>query len=310
MKKIGIIGTGMIGTSLAVLMTSHSIKTVVLAVNEELKNESIGQFKKFLNELKNEDIIDSDNILGCENYLEYTYEYEDLKDCQYIFEAVVENLDVKHEVYQKIEENVSDLKAICSVSSAIEVDKLNEKMSKYKEKLLVTHPFFPPHYVPYFEIAYGKSTDKDTIDEVKRMLEDMDRKVVILKKSVPGFIGNRLQFALYREALNLVQNGIANPEDIDICLKYSFCPRYTSIGMFEHFDNGGLILNYEVCNTIFPSLSNQDKPPRVLKDLVDNDELGRLSGKGFYTWDEEFTKDFEKRVSKPYLRFINWKFPG
>lgn len=309
MKKIGIIGTGMIGTSLAVLSASHAIDTVVLAVNEELKNKSLNQFKKFLNELNEEKIINEENILGCLNHLEYTYEYESFKDCEYIFEAVVENIDIKHEVYNKIEEHVDNLKAICSVSSAIEVDKLSEKMNKYRDKILVTHPFFPPHVIPYFEIAYGKLTNTDIIYEVKKMLASMDRKVVILNKSVPGFIGNRLQFALYREALNLIQNNVCAVEDIDTCLKYSFCPRYTSIGMFEHFDNGGLILNLEVCKSIFPTLNNDEIPPKVLLDLVEQNELGRITGKGFYNWDKEFIEDFDNRVLQPYLKFINWEFP-
>ncbi len=130
-----------------------------------------------------------------------------------------------------------------------------------------------------------------------------------LKKDAPGFIGNRLQFALWREALNLVESGIADPRDVDTCLKYSFCPRYTSIGIFEHFDNGDLTLNMQTCNANFPTLSSVTEAPPAVTDRMARGDLGAKTGVGFYDWRDVGMEAYRKRVSAPYWHFINWDMP-
>lgn len=306
-RKVGIIGTGMIGTSLAVLTTGHGFETVVLAMNDELQTTAQKQYHAFFEDIKANGLLKDEQIQKCAGKLKYTQSYEDLSECDLIFEAVVEIPDVKHEVLAKIEAHCPKIRAICSVSSAIVVDEMVKKMEKYQSKVIVTHPFFPPHLIPFFEIAAGSQKDEEVVQTVKTFLEDLDRKPVVLKKSAPGFIGNRLQFALWREALNIVEQGIADPKDVDTCLNYSFCPRYTSIGMYESFDNAGLTLNFNVCNAIFPSLSNATSAPKILSDLVEKGELGVPTGKGFYDWSDVDMVDFKKRISAPYWKYFNWE---
>lgn len=308
-KKVGIIGTGMIGTSLAVLTTGHGCKTVMFAMNEDLKAASHSQFDSFYTDLKDQKLLSDSQAARCAGYLDYTLEYSGLSDCDLIFECVVERLDIKHEVYAQLEAHCPSIKAICSVSSAIVVDDLTKGMTVYRDRVVVAHPFNPPHLVPYFEVAVGKDTDPAVLDYVKDVLVKLDRKVVVLKKSAPGFIGNRLQFALWREALNIVDQGIGNPEDVDTCLMYSFCPRYTSIGMFEHFDNGGLDLTYNVSKALFPVLGDTKEVPASLSDRVRRGDLGRKTGKGFLDWSGVDIDQFRARISAPYWRYFNWKLP-
>jgi 3-hydroxybutyryl-CoA dehydrogenase len=149
------------------------------------------------------------------------------------------------------------------------------------------------------------------LEFAKEALESLDRRPVILKKPAPGFIGNRLQFALWREALNLVESGICDPKDVDTCLNYSFCPRYTSIGIYEHFDNGGLKLNRVTCDTVFPTLSNIDRAPSAITERIARGDTGARadSRKGFYDWNGADMDAYHRRVNAPYWRFINWAFP-
>jgi 3-hydroxybutyryl-CoA dehydrogenase len=222
---------------------------------------------------------------------------------------VVEVIGLKHEIYARIEETCPGVKAICSVSSSFVPDVLAEKAGKYKDRIIVTHPFNPAHMVPFFELCGGSDTDDGVLQFAKELLESLDRKPVILKKPAPGFIGNRLQFALWREALNLVESGIADPRDIDTCLNYSFCPRYTSIGMFEHFDNGDLTLNMRTCNAVFPSLSDMKEAPPAIADRVARGDLGAKTGVGFYDWRDVDMDAYRKRVNAPYWHFIDWDMP-
>ena len=190
------------------------------------------------------------------------------------------------------------------------VDDLAKTADRYKDRIIVAHPFSPPHMVPFFELAAGSDTADGVVESAVELLKTMGRKPVVLKKSAPGFIGNRLQYALWREALHMIETGIADPEDIDTCLKYSFCPRYTSIGIFEHFDSGGMHLNYNVAKGLFPDLCDSKEPMKSVTDKIESGDLGRKTGKGFYDWRDVDDKEYAKRVSAPYWRYFDWKLPA
>ena len=136
------------------------------------------------------------------------------------------------------------------------------------DRIVVAHPFNPVHMVPYVELCQNEWTKEGVVGQVVSLLEDLGRKPVVLKKATPGFIGNRLQFALFREAMALVEQGVCDYRDIDTALNYSFCPRYTSIGIFEHFDAAGLDLDARNCALLFPKLSNATQTPQIILDKL------------------------------------------
>ena len=308
-RHIGIIGAGMIGDSLAVLTTGHGYRTTCLVRRPEMIPEYKKRYDDYFRQMIDQGVMPEGQLAICEKYLGYSTDYGDLADCDVIFECVTEKLDLKHEIYARVEETCPLVKAICSVSSSYVPDTLADKASKYRDRIVVTHPFNPAHMVPFFEICGGSATSSEVLGFVKELLESLDRKPVIVKKPAPGFIGNRLQFALWREALNLVQSGIADPRDIDTCLNYSFCPRYTSIGIFEHFDNGDLTLNMHTCNAVFPSLSTMKEAPPAITDRIARGDLGAKTGVGFYDWRGVDMDAYKRRVNAPYWRFIEWDLP-
>lgn len=310
-KHIGIVGNGMIGDSLSVLTTGHGYRTTCLARNPAKIPEYEKAYEGYFKQMADHGVMPPEQCGICRKYLTYTTDIKDLSDCEIIFECVFEDLELKHGVYANIEANCPVVRAICSVSSSFTTDMLAEKATKYKDRIIVTHPFNPAHMVPYFELCGGSSTDPAVLQFAKSVLESLDRKPVILKKPAPGFIGNRLQFALWREALNLVDSGICDPRDVDTCLQYSFCPRYTSIGIYEHFDNGDLRLNITTCDTVFPTLSNIDKAPPSITDRIARGDTGsRAESKtGFYDWHGVDMAAYQERVNAPYWKFINWDMP-
>jgi 3-hydroxybutyryl-CoA dehydrogenase len=290
-KHIGIIGAGMIGDSLAVLTTGHGYQTTLVVRRAEMIPEYKKTYEAYFRQMIDQGLMPEKQLAICEKYLTYSADYVDLIDCDVIFECVPEVIDLKHEIYARLEETCPDIKAICSVSSSLVPDRLAEKAGKYKDRIIVTHPFNPAHMVPFFELCGGAATDAAVLVFAKELLESLDRKPVILKKPAPGFIGNRLQFALWREAL------------------FSFCPRYSSIGIFEHFDNGDLTLNMRTCNGVFPSLSNMTEAPAAITDRVARGDLGAKTGVGFYDWRDVDMDAYRKRVNAPYWHFIDWDMP-
>ena len=309
---IGVIGNGMIGDSMTVLTTGHGYPTISVVRSTEKIGVYKAKYDEYYRQMIDRGILTEDRFRVCESYLSYTDDYAQLADCEVIFECVTENLDLKHEVYARIEANCPKVKAICSVSSSYLPDKLGEKMTRYADRVVVTHPFNPAHMVPYFEICGGSKTAPGLCQWVKDFLTTLDRKPAILKKPNPGFIGNYLQFALWAAALKLVEDGVCDPKDVDTCLNYSFCPRYTSIGIFDHFDNGGYKLNITTCDSVFPILPRWDGAPASIREKAESEDAwGARSPtkRGFYDWNGVDMQAYSERVNAPYWDFCRWDFP-
>lgn len=308
-RRIGIIGTGMIATSLAVLCTGHGCPVTVLARSPESESRCRSGIDAAYRDLLEHGLLTEAQRDICLSYLYFTGTYADLAGAELVFECIVEDLAEKQKVYRILEEVCPSLRAICSVSSSLVPAVLSEGLGRYGDRIVVTHPFNPAHMVPYMEVCACDRTAEDVVPYVMQILTELDRKPVLLKKPTPGFIGNRLQFALLREAIKLVESGIADPADVDTCLQYSFCPRYTSIGIFEHFDHGGMNLCSTVCGNLFPILSDEKKVPAYLTNLMAEGKMGADSGEGFYDWRGTDPKAYDERVSGPYWKFCHWEYP-
>lgn len=309
---IGVVGLGMIGNSISVLTTMHGYKTICIDALTDKYPTYRENYDRMYDEMIAHKVMTKEQADICKSYLFYVKDYADLKDVDIVFEAVTEKLEIKEAVYSELEKNCPKLKAICSCSSSIVPDTLVTAAKKYADRIIVTHPFFPVHMVPYFEICASSKTADGVVDYAKSVLEKLDRKPVVLKKPNPGFIGNYLQFALWAASLKLVEDGVCDPKDIDTCLNYSFCPRYTSIGIFDHFDNGGYKLNITTCDAVFPKLPRYDRAPASIREKAESpDAWGAKSPtkKGFYDWNGVDMVAYQEKVNAPYWKFINWEFP-
>lgn len=305
---IGIIGTGMIGASLAVLFTGNGYKTTLYAINDQESAAGMDRYDAYFKDLIAKNMVTQEQAESCRKLARVTQSFEDLSDVDFIFECVIEKLEVKHAVYAKIEQHCSRFRVIASSTSAISADDLAQGISQ-KEKLAVAHPWNPPHLVPCVEVVKSAHTGDEALKTLTEVLESVGREVVVMKKGAPGFIGNRLQHALFREAVNMVEKGIATPRDIDRTLRSSFVPRYTSIGLFEHQDYAGLDMVTSIEDYLFPSLSNAQKTPDLIRGLYESGNLGYKTGKGVLDWSKVDIDAFRRRASEPYLKFFNWSLP-
>ena len=304
-KKVAIIGKGMIGISLAVLFTGNGIPTVVLTKNSEVGLE---KYRTYYQDLVSQGLVTPAQAAACEKRLSFTENYADLSDINVVIECVTEKLEVKYEVYQQIEAHCPHLKAIASTTSAISPADLAKGMQQ-PEKIMVAHPYNPPHLVPCVELVKNDFTAQEALDAVTELLEYCGREVCKMNKPAPGFIANRLQHALYREAVYMVEQGICGPEDIDKCIRSSWGPRYTSIGLFDHFDYAGLDLIANIETYLYPDLCDIKTVHPSLQERLDRGDLGYKTGVGYYDWRERDMDAFREKTCAPYLQFFNWKLP-
>lgn len=307
-NHIAIIGTGMIGASMAVLFTGNGYKTTMYAIDETQAAKGQATYHTYYKDLIENKLVTPRQAEKCAELLHCTLKYEDIADADFIFECVIERLEVKHAVFGEIEKHCRNFKAIASSTSAISVNDLAKGLIQ-KDKICVAHPWNPPHLVPCVELVKGELTSDESFKFVKEVLESVGRKPAVMLKDAPGFIANRLQHAILREAVYMIEQGISTPEDIDQALKYSFIPRYTSIGLFEHQDNAGLDMVLSIEDYLFPTLSNAQKTPDYIRSRVESGNLGIKTGKGIYDWSKRDIGEFRKQASAPYLQFFNWSLP-
>lgn len=299
----------MIGASMAALLTGNGYYTTMLATSEQGKDKGRRNYDICFNDLIDKGLVTGEQAERCSKLLSITLDYADLADTDFIFECVVERLEVKYCVYENIEKHCKQFKVLASTTSAIATDDLAEGLKDNKEKLVVAHPYNPPHLVPFVEIVKSKFTSEEAAQLAYDVLESTGRKAIIMPKSAPGFVANRLQHALLREAVHIVEEGLAAPRDIDKALMYSFMPRYTSVGLFEHQDAAGLDMVKSIEDYLLPTLSNCSCTPEFFNKLIQEQHLGMKTGKGVYEWPPEAQEDFRKRASAPYLCHFNWDIP-
>jgi 3-hydroxybutyryl-CoA dehydrogenase len=155
---------------------------------------------------------------------------------------------------------------------------------KLPERFLVTHFWNPPYLIPVVEVMPGETTSPQVVQTTISLLDAVGRNPVLINKDVPGFVGNRLQHALRREAISIVAQGIASPEDVDLIAKASFGLRLPVVGPLETVDLGGLDLTEAIQTYLLPDLDRSTGPLPLIRDKVARGDLGAKSGKGFYDW--------------------------
>jgi 3-hydroxybutyryl-CoA dehydrogenase len=174
---------------------------------------------------------------------------------------------------------------------------------------MTAHFWNPPHLMPLVEIVKGAKTDHDIAMSVRDLLVACGKVAIVVKRDTPGQLGNRLQIALIREAINIVQEGIADVEDVDKAAKNGFGLRLPVYGILEHQDIVGLDMGSEIVDYISTDLYTERRAPQLMHDLVKAGNLGAKTGRGFYDWSkkdvtavkklrDDFVLDFMKRWSK------------
>jgi 3-hydroxybutyryl-CoA dehydrogenase len=209
-------------------------------------------------------------------------------------EAIPELLAAKHALYEKLEAIMAPDAIIASNTSGFPPDALSEHMAM-PARFLVAHFWNPPHLIPLVEVVPGKATARETVERSVRLLAGIGAEPVVLKAAIPGFIGNRLQFAVLREALHIVRSGAATPETVDAVMKACLGRRYSIMGPFESADLGGLHTLMGIAANLMPELAKDEDVLELMRAHVDKGELGAGSGQGFYTWDDARRADLNER---------------
>jgi 3-hydroxybutyryl-CoA dehydrogenase len=217
-----------------------------------------------------------------------------------VIEAVPERLALKREVFAELEQRGRADIPLCSNSSAIPIGKIGEGLQT-RRRMVGTHYFMPGHLVPAVEVVCSKDTERRYADQVADILKSVGKVPVRVGLDIPGFVANRMQAALSREAINLVERGIATPEDIDNAVRYGFGFRYIAAGPLLMRDHSGIDVHCAAAATIYPDLCNSAKPSPYMSDKVAHGHIGMKAKHGFYDWTDESIAKEKARFERALL---------
>jgi len=303
-KNVGVLGAGLMGHGIAQVFGLKGYRVNLFDNDQRMLKSAPNRIQKNLQVFLALDLVEEPDVKRCLNNINLCHDMSALcNGLDVIIEAVSETLEVKKSVFAKMERFTSQQTILCSNTSGISIGKISERL-QFKERIIGTHFWNPPHVVPCVEVIKSEFTSGEVFNTIVDLMKKIGKEPVRVLKDIPGFLGNRLQHALFREALSLVEKGIAAPEDIDRVVKYGFGSRLPFIGPFETADLAGIDLGYEVQKYLVPDLSIDLTPLNLLKKMVDDGLLGIKAGKGFYEWDDEKIEKLINRRDSGLLELI------
>jgi 3-hydroxybutyryl-CoA dehydrogenase len=227
--------------------------------------------------------LSEDMSRGILSHISYTREMDAFAKADFVIEAIVENLSVKLDFWKEVSRLAQEGAVLTTNTSGLSITEISAAVH-LPERFCGMHWINPPHIVPLVEIILGKNTAEETVETVREVALSAHKRPVIVRNDPSGFLLNRLQFAVLREALHIVESGYASMQDVDDVMKYGLGMRYACIGPFETADLGGLDTFYRIASYLFAELSNAKTVSELLSNLYQQGAFGTKSGKGFYDY--------------------------
>ena len=309
MEKIAVYGAGTIGSCEATLIIGHGLPCVVIGHSESGLERCRKAIAQNWDDLIAEGLATEQNKTAAMKLLTVTNDPAALAGCTFVFEAVAEGTAEKQAVYQAIEQYADPTAVIASCTSSIDAEIL-AKLTSRPESLLIAHPFQPVHMLPLVEVVRHEKTADETVSRTLALLERLHRQVVVLNRSVPGFLVNRFAQALFRESIYLIEQGITTAADIDKAVKYAMGMRYASIGLLEYFDAVGYDLESTIASNVYPDLCDTKEIQSLVKEGLASGMTGQAAGQGLYDWSQKDGDDFRRRKQSPYFDGVKeWTMP-
>ena len=205
-------------------------------------------------------------------------------DIEMVVECIPERVDIKQALFANLVRLARPDCILMSNSSSFPISEISKGL-KTRSRMLGLHFFLPAHLVPLVEVIRMKATAKGLPEKVAQVMLDLGKVPVQVRKDLPGFLANRMQHALSREAFAMVDDGVATPEDIDAAVRFGFGFRFIAAGPALQRDHAGIEVHTAAAATMYPTLSNAKVPAKTLREKVRKGQLGMKTGQGFFQWD-------------------------
>jgi 3-hydroxybutyryl-CoA dehydrogenase len=306
-RNIAVIGAGMMGHGIAISFAKAAYNVFLIDLNDELIKKGMDWIEGDLNFFTRHKLLSKKRAKEILNRIEGFTDFQDgVKNSHFVMEAVAEKLEVKKEVFKRLAEICPTNTILATNTSTFKVSEIASGMIN-RERVLGAHWVNPPHIIPLVEVVPSEHTSNESFEVTFELFRKIG-KVPIRCKDIPGFINNRIQFAMVNEGLKLLEMGAANVEDIDNAIKYGFGIRALLYGPFRWFDFFGeakqLLAVYEF---LYEKTKDQTfMPSNLLKEQVQSGKIGFATGKGWYEYPGEFPETLDSKRSEMLLEIAKW----
>ena len=298
-NQVGLVGAGMIGNTLALHFAKAGYQVSLYSRTQQTLDKAIEGIKSNLTALLQGQAGAEKEIEKIVSRIKTTRNLDEaIAKAQIIVESVAEDLKIKQELFKELDQMCPKNTILATNTSVISITEIASK-AQNRNRIVGTHFWFPAHLIPLVEVVKGKDTSDETMEITYQFMKKAGKHPIKCLKDVPGFVANRLQHALSREAISIVEHGIADAATVDEAIKQSFGIRLAVLGPIEGADMVGLDLMLAIHNTVLKDLEASPNPSPLLKDKVKKGELGVKTGKGFYdNWTPESIKRTRERLIK------------
>jgi 3-hydroxybutyryl-CoA dehydrogenase len=299
-RNVSVIGAGLMGHGIAQIFASKDYHVHLLDVKDELLSKALQNIRLNLSIMAQKGVVLESEIDTVISRIKTTTNMaEAASEAQLVIEAVTENLELKQKLFQDLDRLCSPETILATNTSVMSITEIAAK-ARRRERILGTHFWNPPYMIPLVEVVKGRETSEEAVETTYQLLKNAGKHPVKVMKDVPGFVGNRLQHALWREAISIVENGIAEPATVDEVIKEGFGIRLPVLGPLETADMVGLDLTLAIHDYILKHLNSSPSPSPLLREKVRRGELGFKTGQGFYTW----TAEKAQRAREKLLEYL------
>lgn len=305
-KNILICGGGMMGKNIAYVMASNPAYQV--AVYDLYETDVEAGIRTNTKQLLDKGVITEEELAERLSRISFTTDIDSelISNADFVIEAVFEDMNIKQETFAKLEARCRRDTIFCTNSSVMSPSQISEKL-QYRERFVGTHFWNPGHLIPLVEVVKSDASSDEVANTVMEVLRSAGKKPVLCKKDVPGFIANRMQHALWREAISIVENGIADAATVDEAVKYSFGLRLPQLAPMENADMVGTDLTYNIHEYILKDLEDSHEPSPLLTKLKEEGKIGFKTGEGFQKWTPEQVAKSNADLNEYLIRMLYGK---
>ncbi|SDE55029.1 3-hydroxyacyl-CoA dehydrogenase family protein [Ruegeria marina] len=291
-QQIAVIGAGLMGHGIALTLARAGQYVAITDPAAEARDSVSARMHQSMKAMGDDD----ETVAKALKMIEiYPSTAGAVKDADVVFEAAPEKMALKQKIFAEIEDHAPEHCILASNTSVMPITQIMSGL-RLKNRALGTHWWNPPHMIPLVEVIKTEWTDPSVAQAMADLLQDAGKTPVMVERDVPGFIGNRLQHALWREAISLVERGICDAESVDTVIKSCFGRRLAVLGPLENADLVGTDLTLDIHNTVLADLESRTGPSPYLERLVAEGKLGMKTGQGFRTWTPEQADKVRARV--------------
>jgi 3-hydroxybutyryl-CoA dehydrogenase len=290
-QKIGVVGGGLMGHGIAYVLAAAGHEVGVFELAAEIR-ASLPKRLQAIAELFGDDSAPLLKKISAHDQLAPA-----VAEAAFVFEAAPERLPLKQRIFADLEAVVAPETILASNSSAIPSTDIGRYL-KYRERVIGTHFWNPPHLVPLVEVIENEKTSSEVVHRTIELLRHAGKTPVHVRRDIPGFVGNRLQHAMKREAIALVAAGVCDAETIDTVVKEGPGARMAVLGPMEQSDLVGLDLTLDIAEVLYAELDRTAGPHPYLRQKVQDRKLGMKTGEGLRSWTAEMADAVRQRLSR------------